>query len=99
MLMRALAASGAEASIAFEADDYAAVLELVAAGAGISLVPAIAIRPERADLRFPLLEGGYARRVEIVFVDRDRRPDAHFAVVDLVRAVVRGVIPTEAVAP
>lgn len=99
MLTRALAATGAQATIAFEADDYGAVLELVAAGAGISLVPAIAIRPERADLRFPLLDGGYARRVEIVFVDRDRRPDAHFAVVDLVRAVVRGVIPTEAVAP
>jgi molybdate transport repressor ModE-like protein len=99
MLTRALAASGAEASIAFEADDYGAVLELVAAGAGISLVPAIAIRPERADLRFPLLDGSFARRVEIVFVDRDRRPESHFAVVDLVRSVVVGALPAEAVAP
>lgn len=99
MLARALAASGAEAAIAFEADDYGAVLELVAAGAGISLVPAIAIRPERADLRFPVLEGSYARRVEVVYVDRDRRPESHFAVVDLVRSVVTGALPVEAVAP
>lgn len=45
MLREACARAGFTPRVAFESDDYAVILELVGAGVGVALVPALALRP------------------------------------------------------
>ena len=44
-LRDACARAGFTPRVAFESDDYAVILELVRAGVGVALIPALALRP------------------------------------------------------
>jgi DNA-binding transcriptional LysR family regulator len=50
MFKRACAAAGFEPTIAFENDDYHAILGFVAAGVGVALIPDLAARSARPDV-------------------------------------------------
>jgi DNA-binding transcriptional LysR family regulator len=50
MFKRACHAAGFEPNIAFENDDYHAILGFVAAGIGVALIPDLAARAARADV-------------------------------------------------
>ncbi len=73
--------------IDFASDDHLTVQSLVAAGLGVSLLPALALRSaRRADVAVLPVAGAPGRTVEVVLPAAERRPPAVTAAVAALRA-------------
>lgn len=73
--------AGFEPDIAFRADDYQSLQGLVAAGMGVSMAPALSLRPARDDVAIrPLSDPTFTRRVTVVTLPHVERsvPVAEF---------------------
>jgi DNA-binding transcriptional LysR family regulator len=83
LILRACRAAGFEPAVAvqFPTDDYNAVQGMVAAGAGVTVLPQLALAVPRPDIVTRPLSGGLARRV--VAATGETVPPAVQAVVDL----------------
>jgi DNA-binding transcriptional LysR family regulator len=87
MFKRACHAAGFEPNIAFENDDYHALLGFVAAGVGIALIPDLAARAARQDLVIRSLGGGAPVRQVIAVVPTGYRAPAAEAMLDVLLEV------------
>ncbi len=86
-LVHLAAGDGFVPGIAYATDDYVTVQSLVAAGVGVSLLPALALHAaRREDVLVRPLRGAPARTVELVLPAADRRPPAVSAMIDALRA-------------
>jgi molybdate transport repressor ModE-like protein len=73
--------------IEYATDDYMTVQSLIAAGLGVSLLPALALRAaHRPDVVARPVAGGPGRIVEAVVPTAERRPPAVTAMLDALRA-------------
>ena len=75
-------------NVVFESGQFATLLAMVAAGAGISVVPAMAVEPRAGCCFIPLADDASHRRVGIVRLKRHFRSRAEIAFIDHLR---RGV--------
>lgn len=74
-------------AIAYATDDYMTVQSLVAAGLGVSLLPALALcASRRADVVVCPLRGNPSRTIEAVLPAAHRRPPAVVAMLEALRA-------------
>jgi DNA-binding transcriptional LysR family regulator len=87
MFKRACHAAGFEPNIAFENDDYHALLGFVAAGVGIALIPDLAARAARQDLVIRSLVAGAPVRQVIAVVPTGYRAPAAEAMLDVLLEV------------
>jgi molybdate transport repressor ModE-like protein len=86
-LLHLAAGAGFEPRIDFATDDYLTVQSLIAAGLGVSLLPALALcSARRDDVAVRPVAGGPARTVEVVLPAGERRPPAVTAMVAALRA-------------
>ena len=80
-------AAGFAPRIDFATDDHLTVQSLVAAGLGVSLLPALALcSARRDDVAVRAVAGEPARTVEVVLPVADRRPPAVVAMLAALRA-------------
>jgi DNA-binding transcriptional LysR family regulator len=87
MFKRACHAAGFEPSIAFENDDYHAILGFVAAGVGIALIPDLAARAARQDVIIRSLGTGAPVRQVMAAVPAGYRAPAAEAMLEVLLAV------------
>jgi DNA-binding transcriptional LysR family regulator len=87
MFKRACHAAGFEPTIAFENDDYHALLGFVAAGVGVALIPDLAVRAAREDVVIRSLAGGGPVRQIVAAVPTGYRPPAAEAMLEVLLAV------------
>jgi len=81
-----LQVTGFDPRIEFATDDYMTVQSLVAAGLGVSLLPALALRAaQRDDIVVRPVKGDPARTIEAVVLTAERRPPAVTAMLDALR--------------
>jgi DNA-binding transcriptional LysR family regulator len=86
-LMHEAEVAGFEPRIAFATDDHLTVQSLIAAGLGVSLLPALALcSARRDDVAVRPVAGEPARTVEVVMPAADRRPPAVTAMLAALRA-------------
>jgi molybdate transport repressor ModE-like protein len=94
-LLHEAAAAGFEPQIAFATDDHLTVQSLIAAGLGVSLLPALALcSARRDDVAVRTVAGEPARTVEVVMRAADRRPPAVTAMLDALRAAGEALAAT-----
>ncbi len=87
MFKRACHRAGFEPMIAFENDDYHAILGFVAAGVGVSLIPDLAVRAAREDVVIrSLVPGGPVREI-VAAVPAGYRAPAAAAMLEVLIAV------------
>jgi DNA-binding transcriptional LysR family regulator len=87
MFKRACHAAGFEPNIAFENDDYHAILGFVAAGVGIALIPDLAARAARQDVVIRSLGTGAPVRQVMAAVPAGYRAPAAEAMLEVLLAV------------
>jgi len=99
-LMHEAAEAGFTPRIAFATDDHLTVQSLIAAGLGVSLLPALALcSARRDDVAVRTVAGDPARTVEVVMPAADRRPPAVTAMLAALQAAGEALAGTaEAVA-
>jgi DNA-binding transcriptional LysR family regulator len=86
-LLHVAAAAGFTPRIDFATDDHLTVQSLVAAGLGVSLLPALALcSARRDDVAVVPVAGEPARTVEVVMLTAERRPPAVTATLAALRA-------------
>jgi DNA-binding transcriptional LysR family regulator len=92
-VLRACHAAGFEprVTVAFPTDDYNATQGMVAAGAGITLLPRLALTMPRDDLVVRPLAGDSPSRLVVAAVRRGNQPPATLAMLEVVRAVGEGI--------
>ena len=76
----------------FESDQFASIFALVAAGAGVSLVPAMAVEGAKGCSLLPV-EPESSRRIGYALVRRKFRPSAQKAFIEWLRRSVRPLRP------
>jgi DNA-binding transcriptional LysR family regulator len=87
MFKRACAAAGFEPTIAFENDDYHAILGFVAAGVGVALIPDLASRSARPDVVIRSLGPKAPVRKVVAAVPAGYRESATEAMIEVLLAV------------
>lgn len=87
MFMRACHTAGFEPTIAFENDDYHAILGFVAAGVGVALIPDLAARSAREDVVIRSLGPRAPVRQVVAAVPAGYRPPAAEAMLEVLVAV------------
>jgi DNA-binding transcriptional LysR family regulator len=87
MFKRACHAAGFEPNVAFENDDYHAILGFVAARVGIALIPDLALRAAREDVVIRSLDAGAPVREIVAAVPAGYRPPATEAMLEILVAV------------
>jgi DNA-binding transcriptional LysR family regulator len=87
MFKRACHAAGFEPNVAFENDDYHALLGFVAAGVGVALIPDLAARDARQDLVIRSLGTSAPVRQVMAAVPAGYRAPAAEAMIEVLRAV------------
>jgi molybdate transport repressor ModE-like protein len=87
MFKRACHVAGFEPKIAFENDDYHAILGFVAAGVGVALIPDLAARAAREDVVIRSLGAGAPVRQVVAAVPAGYRPPATEAMLEVLLAV------------
>ena len=98
-LLHVAAAAGFSPRIDFATDDHLTVQSLVAAGLGVSLLPALALcSARRDDVAVVPVAGEPARTVEVVLLTAERRPPAVTATLSALRAAASDLVaePTAA---
>jgi DNA-binding transcriptional LysR family regulator len=84
--------AGFEPHVVFRTEDYQAIQGLVAAGVGVSLVPALLLAVERPDIvTLPLAPPTFARRVSALTLPRAERDPAVARLLGLLREVAESV--------
>jgi len=83
MFKRACHAAGFEPTIAFENDDYHAILGFVAAGVGVALIPDLALRAAREDVVIRSLAAGAPVRQIVAAVPAGYRAPAAQAMLEV----------------
>jgi DNA-binding transcriptional LysR family regulator len=79
--------AGFEPQVAFRTDNYQAIQGLVAAGAGIGLVPRLSLTPRRADVVVvPMAAPAFSRRVAALAAPPATRPSTVDDLLDVLRA-------------
>jgi molybdate transport repressor ModE-like protein len=85
-LLHEASSAGFEPRIAFATDDHLTVQSLIAAGLGVSLLPALALcSAQRDDVAVRAVAGDPSRTVEVVMRAADRRPPAVTAMLAALR--------------
>ena len=93
--MREATAAGFEPQIAFATDDHLTVQSLIAAGLGVSLLPALALCSARRDgVVVRRVAGEPARTVEVLMRAADRRAPAVTAMLEALRAAAVALATT-----
>jgi DNA-binding transcriptional LysR family regulator len=88
-------AAGFMPRIDFATDDHLTVQSLIAAGLGVSLLPALALRSARRDdVAVRIVAGEPSRTVEVVMPVADRRPPAMTAMLVALRAAAEDLVAT-----
>ncbi len=87
MFKRACHAAGFEPRIAFENDDYHAILGFVAAGVGVALIPDLVARAARQDVVIRSLGAGAPVREVMAAVTRGYRAPAAEAMLGVLLSV------------
>lgn len=87
IFLRACHAAGFEPKIAFQNDDYHAILGFVAAGVGVALIPDLAARAAREDVVIRSLGAGAPVRQVLAAVSAGYRPPAAEAMLEVLREV------------
>ena len=78
--------AGFEPQVAFRTDNYQAVQGLVAAGAGIGLVPRLSLTPRRGDVvAVPMAAPAFSRRIAALAVPAETRPSTVDDLLDVLR--------------
>lgn len=90
-LLAACAAAGFTPRVRFHVDDYVAVQGFIAVGAGVAIVPRMALTAVRPDVVVRPLSPKVHRRVEVVTLASARNRPAVRAVVPALRAAAEGV--------
>jgi DNA-binding transcriptional LysR family regulator len=79
--------AGFEPHVAFHTDNYQAIQGLVAAGAGIGLVPRLSLTPRRTDVvAVPMAAPAFSRRIAALAVPAATRPSTVDDLLDVLRA-------------
>ena len=92
-LLHVAAAAGFIPRIDFATDDHLTVQSLVAAGLGVSLLPALALcAARRGDVAVLPVAGEPARTVEVVMLTAERRPPAVTATLAALRAAAQELV-------
>jgi DNA-binding transcriptional LysR family regulator len=79
--------AGFEPRVAFRTDNYQAIQGLVAAGAGIGLVPRLSLVPQRRDIvAVPMAAPAFSRRIAALAVPAVSRPSTVDDLLDVLRA-------------
>ena len=96
IVVRAGRAAGFEPAIAGRTNDFTLVYELVAAGLGVSLIPALAVEPERAGVRtLPLVAPALTRHIfAAVRAGSESRPSVRTALDYMQNAASSRAMPT-----
>jgi DNA-binding transcriptional LysR family regulator len=89
LFLRACHAAGFEPRIAFQNDDYPAILGFVAAGVGVALIPDMVARGARDDVVVRSLEPPAPPRPILAVLPAGYRSPAAFAMVDVLHEVSR----------
>ena len=98
-LLHCTTQNGFSPQIDFATDDHLTVQSLIAAGLGVSLLPALALHiARRPDVAVLPVAGAPARTVEAVLPVADRRPPAVTATIEALRAAADGVAADPAAA-
>ena len=87
LLLQACHEAGFEPEIAFQNDDYQAILGFVAAGVGVALIPDMVARGVRDDVVIRELEPPAAPRPILAVLPRGYRSPAALAMLDVLREV------------
>lgn len=87
MFKRACHTAGFEPKVAFENDDYHAILGFVAAGVGVALIPDLALRAAREDVVIRSLAAHAPVREIVAAVPIGYRPPATEAMLEILLAV------------
>jgi DNA-binding transcriptional LysR family regulator len=87
LFLRSCHAAGFEPRIAFQHDDYQAMLGFVAAGVGVALIPDMAARGVREDVVVRALDRPLPPRPILVVLPAGYRSPAAAAMLDILRAV------------
>jgi DNA-binding transcriptional LysR family regulator len=91
-LLHVTAGAGFAPDIDFATDDYVTVQSLIAAGLGVSLLPALSLcAVRRDDIAVRRVAGDPARTVQVVLPVAERRPPAVTATLDALRAAARAL--------
>jgi DNA-binding transcriptional LysR family regulator len=91
-LLHCTTQSGFSPQIDFATDDHLTVQSLIAAGLGVSLLPALALHiARRPDIAVLPVAGAPARTVEAVLPVAERRPAAVTATIEALRAAAEDV--------
>ena len=91
-LLHVTASAGFVPHIDFATDDYVTVQSLIAAGLGVSLLPALSLcAVRRDDIAVRRVAGDPARTVQVVLPVAERRPPAVTATLDALRTAARAV--------
>jgi DNA-binding transcriptional LysR family regulator len=78
--------AGFEPQVAFRTDNYQAIQGLVAAGAGIGLVPRLSLTPHRQDVTaVPMAAPAFSRRIAALAVPAATRPSTVDDLLDVLR--------------
>jgi DNA-binding transcriptional LysR family regulator len=78
--------AGFEPQVAFRTDNYQAIQGLVAAGAGIGLVPRLSLTPRRPDVAaVPMAAPAFSRRIAALAVPAAARPSTVDDLLDVLR--------------
>jgi DNA-binding transcriptional LysR family regulator len=78
--------AGFEPQVAFRTDNYQAIQGLVAAGAGIGLVPRLSLTPRRRDVvAVPMAAPAFSRRIAALAVPAATRPSTVDDLLDVLR--------------
>ena len=78
--------AGFEPQVAFRTDNYQAIQGLVAAGAGIGLVPRLSLTPRRRDVvSVPMAAPAFSRRIAALAVPAATRPSTVDDLLDVLR--------------
>jgi DNA-binding transcriptional LysR family regulator len=92
-LLHVAGAAGFTPRIDFATDDHLTVQSLIAAGLGVSLLPALALRSARRDdVAVRMVAGEPSRTVEVVMPVADRRPPAVTAMLVALRAAAEELV-------
>jgi DNA-binding transcriptional LysR family regulator len=79
--------AGFEPKVAFRTDNYQAIQGLVAAGAGIGLVPRLSLTPRRHDVAaVPMAAPAFSRRISALAIPAATRPSTVDDLLDVLRA-------------
>jgi DNA-binding transcriptional LysR family regulator len=87
LFRRACMQAGFEPQVAFQNDDYNAILGFVAAGVGVALIPDVAARTMREDVALRSLGPNGPARSIVAVVPGGYRPAATDAMLDVLREV------------